>query len=185
MSSPSTGGRSPRRVPTEALVPREARAFQGNRAGFVTRLLANVLDLLAVTVLLLLGYGAWVLLRLSLSTTGVQLPSLGPAVLLAAGFAVAWLYLTSAWSTTGRTFGCRVMGIRVVGFRGRVMRLPGAAARAALCLAFMPGLLWVLVSKENRSLQDTVLRTSVIHDWTRRPQKREPGRGNGSVTDVP
>jgi uncharacterized RDD family membrane protein YckC len=65
------------------------------------------------------------------------------------------------------------MGIRVVNYQGKVMRVPGAALRAAFCLGFMPGLFWVIISNQNRSLQDTVLRTSVIHDWTKRPPARE------------
>jgi hypothetical protein len=35
--------------------------------------------------------------------------------------------------------------------------------RAVLCVIFPVGLLWVLVSQENRSAQDLVLRTSVIY----------------------
>ena len=37
--------------------------------------------------------------------------------------------------------------------------------RAALCVVFPIGLAWVVVSRQNRSLQDTVLRTSVVYDW--------------------
>jgi uncharacterized RDD family membrane protein YckC len=62
------------------------------------------------------------------------------------------------------------MGIRVVNFRGRRLRPLGAALRASFCLLFLPGLFWVAVSGGNRSLQDTVLRTQVIYDWTRRPE---------------
>lgn len=181
-NQPGPSGRPHRRVPTESLVPRQARRFQGSRAGFVTRLLANLLDLVAVAVIMLLLYGGWTLLRLSVTTTGLSLPSLGPGWVVVLWVAVSWLYLTTSWATTGRTFGARVMGIRVVGLRGRVMLPVPAALRAAFCLAFMPGLLWVLVSSQNRSLQDTVLRSSVIHDWTRRAPTRDEER---NVTDVP
>lgn len=188
MTAPPSGPSSrppPRRVPTEALVPREARRIQGNRAGFVTRLGANLIDLVVIAVIVLLAYGGWTLLEFSLATTGIRLPEVEGPVMIVVGVITTWLYLASAWATTGRTLGARVMGVRVVSYRGRVMRLPGAGLRAAFCMAFMPGLLWVLVSKENRSLQDTVLRTSVIHDWTRRPPKREPGVKESSRTDVP
>jgi hypothetical protein len=36
--------------------------------------------------------------------------------------------------------------------------------RALLCVLFPVGLLWVLLSGENRSVQDVVLRTSVVYD---------------------
>jgi uncharacterized RDD family membrane protein YckC len=57
------------------------------------------------------------------------------------------------------------MGLRVVSYRGGRMTLPGALLRAVFCAAVPIGLLWVAVSRENRSLQDVVLRTSVVYDW--------------------
>ena len=39
-------------------LPREARPYQGRRAGLVTRLVAAAIDSVVVTVALLLGYGA-------------------------------------------------------------------------------------------------------------------------------
>ena len=37
---------------------------------------------------------------------------------------------------------------------------------AILCVVFPIGLLWCVVSEENRSVQDLLLRTSVIYDWS-------------------
>jgi hypothetical protein len=45
------------------------------------------------------------------------------------------------------------------------MHWAGGALRAAFCVAFAVGVFWVLVSSSNRSVQDVVLRTSVIYDW--------------------
>ena len=61
------------------------------------------------------------------------------------------------------------MGLRVVNHRGD--RLPWLTSflRAGFCTVFPLGLAWVLVSRSNRSLQDTVLRTSCIYDWLDRP----------------
>jgi uncharacterized RDD family membrane protein YckC len=56
------------------------------------------------------------------------------------------------------------MGLRVVGPRGARLHLLHAAARAVLCVLFLPGLFWVLVSRHDRSVQDVVLRTAVIYD---------------------
>ena len=44
-----------------------------------------------------------------------------------------------------------------------------ALVRAVCYVIFPMGLLWVLVSGHNRSLQDLVVRTSVIYDWDVRP----------------
>jgi hypothetical protein len=54
------------------------------------------------------------------------------------------------------------------------IRSPPSFVRAALYAIFPIGLLWVLGSGQNRSLQDLVLRTSVIYDWELRPQQSPP-----------
>jgi uncharacterized RDD family membrane protein YckC len=59
------------------------------------------------------------------------------------------------------------MGLHVVDRRGRNLRLGLALARAVFCVTFPVGLVWVAVSRENRSVQDLVLRTSVVYDWQR------------------
>lgn len=156
-----------------AAVPQEARRFQGQRAGFVTRFLAAGVDLAVIGVILGLLYAGWAITLFVVRPTRFELPTLSFALALSVSAVIGWLYFVTAWTTTGRTFGSRVMGTRVVNYEGKVMRVPGAALRAAFCLGFMPGLFWVIVSNENRSLQDTVLRTSVIHDWTKRPAQRE------------
>ena len=160
-----------------AAVPPDARDFQGHRAGFVTRLVAVGIDFAVVGLILCVVYAGWAIALFAVRPASFTLPTVSFALALAAGFFVAWLSFTAAWATTGRTMGGRVMGIRVVGYSGGAMRLPWAAVRAAFCLAFLPGLVWVIVSKENRSLQDTLLRTSVIYDWTKRAPAR-PGKGS-------
>ena len=79
------------------------------------------------------------------------------------------VYMTAAWSITGRTYGDHVMGLRVVGRRGHRVWPPTALVRAAFCVGFPIGLLWCGVSTSRRSLQDIVLRTAVIYDW--RPRR--------------
>jgi uncharacterized RDD family membrane protein YckC len=81
------------------------------------------------------------------------------------------VYLTVAWSVTGRTYGDHVMGLRVVGRRGDRVWPPTALVRAALYVVFPVGLLWCGVSASRRSVQDVVLRTSVIYDW--RPRRAD------------
>lgn len=154
-------------------VPPEAREFQGHRAGFVTRLLAVGIDFATVGVVLTALYVGWAIVLFAVNPVSFSLPSISFLAVLAIGAGVSWLTFTIAWATTGRTLGGRVMGIRVVSYAGKVMRPVGAGLRAAFCLGFMPGLFWVIVSHENRSLQDTVMRTSVIYDWTRRAPARE------------
>ena len=73
--------------------------------------------------------------------------------------------------TTGRTYGDHQLGLRVVSFRGGPLRWPGAFIRAVFCSLAPIGVYWAVLSPTNRSVQDGVLRTSVIYDWTVR---REP-----------
>ena len=150
-------------------VPREARPFQGQKAGLVTRLIANAVDALTVSVAVLalhVGFNALMFLasprHFEFATVSVLLSV--TTVLLA-----MVIYMTVAWSITGRTYGDHVMGLRVVGRRGDRVWPPTALIRAALCVGFPIGLLWCGVSASRRSVQDVVLRTSVIYDW--RPRR--------------
>jgi uncharacterized RDD family membrane protein YckC len=157
-------------------VPHEARYFQGDRAGFVSRLVANLIDVAVTAFIVGALYLGIVGLVFVVNPTDPRVPSTPFALLVFIGIGVLWLIFTVAWATGGRTFGAKVMGLRVVNFRGQRLLWPGSALRATFCLAFMPGLLWVAVSGQNRSLQDTVLRTHVVYDWThRRKQAAPPG----------
>ncbi|MGH3317486.1 MAG: RDD family protein [Nocardioidaceae bacterium] len=146
-------------------VPREARPYQGRRAGLVTRMAAAVIDAGVVGVVLLVAYLARAGLAFMVDPLGFRFPD--PAVLLSLtwAFVVLVVYLTAAWSLSGRTYGDHVMGVRVVGRGGRPLRLPGAFLRALLCAVFPIGLLWCAGSREHRSVQDVLLRTSVVYDW--------------------
>jgi uncharacterized RDD family membrane protein YckC len=64
------------------------------------------------------------------------------------------------------------MGLRVVNGRGRRMRPWTAVLRAGFCVLFPIGLFWVVVSPQNRSVQDVVLRTQVRYDWAVRMNNR-------------
>jgi uncharacterized RDD family membrane protein YckC len=153
-------------------VPREARPYQGHRAGLVSRFLAAAVDFGVMLMALVAIYAAWATLLFVIDPRGFEFPR--PALLgdWLAGMAVLTIYFTASWSTTGRSYGQHLMGLRVVNMHGSRLRVLVALLRALFCVVFPVGLFWVAVSRENRSLQDIVLRTSVIHDWLIRvPQK--------------
>jgi uncharacterized RDD family membrane protein YckC len=146
-------------------LPREARQYQGRRAGLVTRMVAAGLDGVVVALVLLAGYSAVTVFLFMIDPRGFSLPEVGLLFSMASAFVVLVIYQTLAWRLTGRTYGGAVMGLRVVNHRGDRLRLMGAFARSLFC-AFVPiGIMWVAVSPENRSLQDVVLRSSVVYDW--------------------
>ena len=146
-------------------LPREARPYQGRRAGLVTRMIAAVIDGVVVLLLLLVGYAGLAGLLFLIDPRGFRFPDVGLVLSLAAAFGVLVVYETLAWWLTGRTYGGLVLGLRVVNHAGGRLRFSGAFVRAVFTAVFPLGIVWVAVSRENRSVHDLVLRTSVIYDW--------------------
>ncbi len=146
-------------------VPREARPYQGEVAGVVTRLIANTVDALVVIAVLLLGWAGFNVTLFMLDPRSFQATGASVVLTLLGASVVSALYLTGAWAATGRTYGDHVMGLRVVGGRGQRLRLPRAFARSLLYIVFPIGLLWCAISPARRSLQDLALRTQVVYDW--------------------
>jgi len=147
-------------------VPLEARSHQGRRAGLVSRIVAGVLDLLVLLVLLALGYLALNATSFIVRPRTFEPLTASQPVLLAVAGGSAVVYLAGTWWMGGRTYGCHVMGLRVVDRRGRSPRLLVAVLRAATYVVFPVGVLWCAVTGSRRSLQDLLLGTYVVYDWT-------------------
>ena len=139
-------------------------AIQGTRAGLVTRSLANIADLLVVVLLLAGGYVAVAATRFLLGPAAFEFPAPALATLLLIGLGLQAVYFAVTWAVVGGTYGDRLLGLRVTDDRGARLGWGRCAARAVLCTIFPIGLVWVLVSRENRSVQDLLLRTSVRYD---------------------
>ncbi len=152
-----------------ASVPEGARRYQGRRAGVVSRTLAAVIDLALLFAVLGACYLALSGLLFVLDPVRFRFPVPPRLVILAVAAVVLVGYLTASWTTTGRTYGDRVLGLRVVDNRGNKLRNGKALLRAAFCVVLPIGLLWTAVSPARRSVQDVVLRTSVIYDWGPHP----------------
>ena len=161
--SPSTG-RPWHEAPPPLPVAAAHAGMRGIRAGLVTRSLANVVDVLVVALLVAGGYAAVSAARFLLSPTTFTFPAPAPATLLLLGLFVQAVYFTVTWAVAGRTYGDRLLGLRVADDRGTRLGWKRCVTRAALCTIFPIGLVWVLVSRENRSVQDLLLRTSVLYD---------------------
>jgi uncharacterized RDD family membrane protein YckC len=150
---------------TVSPIPQAARKYQGRPAGLISRFLAASVDLLVVIIVLVCIYAGWSAALFLLQPARFEFPDPSVVFSFGAGFVVLTVYLTAAWTMTGRTYGNHLMGLRVVDRAGRVMRLPRALLRALLCALFPIGLMWVAVSSRNYSLQDIVSRTAVRYDW--------------------
>jgi uncharacterized RDD family membrane protein YckC len=154
------------------VVPAEARGLQGLRAGLFSRIVANVIDLAVVFAAVAAIYVGWAGVKLLWQGADFSRPTPGVAIAIVVAEALHVLYFAFAWTTSGRTIGNQVMGLRVLGRDGGLLHPGMAMLRAFVCVLVPFGLLWAGVSREHRSLQDLVLRTSVIYDW--RPRVREP-----------
>jgi uncharacterized RDD family membrane protein YckC len=146
-------------------VPKAARAFQTRPAGIVSRLLAAVANFGVIVVLggaTYLGFAGAVFLW---SPRNAHFPHVPRAVILATAAILLILYLSAAWTTSGRTFGDQLLGLRVLGPRHRRMHFALALLRAVICTFFPIGLFWAAFSPARRSVADVLLRTSVVYDW--------------------
>jgi uncharacterized RDD family membrane protein YckC len=144
------------------------QSLQGQRAGFVTRLTADVIDAIVVVILQFFAYVMFAVVRYLL-TRRFAMPSPDTAVTLAVFWAIAVIYLTWGWATTGKTFGKQLVGVRVVREDGTRLRSGKAFLRALIYWLFPVGLAWSLFSRRNASLQDAALGTVVLYDWRYRP----------------
>ncbi|GAA4347361.1 RDD family protein [Angustibacter luteus] len=165
-------------------IPREARPFQGQRAGLVTRVIANTVDGLLVGVITLAIWGGVAVARFLFHPRSFSMPQLPFLLQTTCVLTLLIGYLTIGWAVSGRTYGCHLMGLRVVNFRGGRLRPVTSLLRAVFCVFFPIGLLWCAASRQNRSLQDTVLRSSVIYDWSPRAPWRQE-RALPPVTEEP
>ena len=145
----------------------------GEGAGVVSRAVAATVDVVIVLLALIVGYLAVAGARLVLQPRRFSWPELGSGTLVSLGIALMIVYLAACWSTTGRTVGDQLMGVRVVNDRGERIGMARALLRSVACVAFPLGLLWCAVDRRRRSIQDLLVRTTVIYDWRVRIPPRE------------
>jgi uncharacterized RDD family membrane protein YckC len=160
-------------------IPVEARSFQGEPAGLITRVAANVIDVAMVILGLVgvyLGVAGVLFLRQGARFT---FPVVTHRAASIAGFVALVVYFTVSWSAAGRTYGDRVLGLRVQTSTGQDLGFVRAGVRAVLCALFPLLLAWVAVNRHSRSVQDLVVGTSVVYDWSamRRPVSSDDPAG--------
>jgi uncharacterized RDD family membrane protein YckC len=147
------------------VIATEVHALQGHRAGLVSRLVADAIDLLLV----LIGVGAVYLgvaaARFLIAPRRFTWPSPGSVTIAVLGWGLLIVYLTFSWNGTGRSAGKQVMGLRVRRREGGGLGLGQAFLRAVLCAVFPIGLFWSLFSRDNASVQDLLVGTKVVYDW--------------------
>src|SRR4051812_7396170 len=140
-------------------------AVRGTPAGIASRAAANLIDF-AVTGSLLVGaYVGVAVFRFLRNPRSFTFPAPSLALVIIVGSVIAGLYFAVCWAISGRTYGALVLGLRVVGREGRHPRPTVALLRAVACVVFPVGLVWCGIDRLGRSVQDLLLRTSVVYDW--------------------
>lgn len=138
----------------------------GNYAGGASRLVAAVLDAMAVSGLFTLGVAGIELLSRVL---GGFSPDLGWVTGVVSFVVWTFLYVFVSLAIVGRTAGKAVIGLRVVGADGSTLTGGRAFVRtlafplSAVVLGM--GFLLILVHREHRALHDLIARTAVVYDW--------------------
>jgi uncharacterized RDD family membrane protein YckC len=148
---------------------RAETAATGTRpAGIVTRVLAGIADAAVIVVIAAVGYLVWTVARLAAQPRTFSWPPTNVWLSTSALSVFAILYFTVFWSTSGRTPGAALLGTRVLSRRRHVLSAPAALLRAIGCVVLPIGLLWCALDGRRRSLQDLVLRSTVVYDWSYR-----------------
>jgi len=133
-------------------------------AGVVTRLSAAAVDAVGVVVLAaLLDLGA-AGARFLWSPVDFRWPRPTAIVTVAVLLAVAVVYLAVGWALTGRTYGSKLMGLRVLSSRYQLLGRARSVLRAVVCVLWPVGLLWCAISRTRRSVADLVVRSVVVYD---------------------
>jgi uncharacterized RDD family membrane protein YckC len=149
-----------------SIVPSTPAAVLPSRpAGIVSRGLAAGVDAVAVFAITAGIYLGSAFVRLLLRPREFTWPASNAFFSMAAFLVVAIAYLTFFWSTSGRTVGSALLGVRVRSTHGRRVNWMVAFLRAIFCSLFPIGLCWVVFDpRKRRSVQDIVLRTGVTYE---------------------
>jgi uncharacterized RDD family membrane protein YckC len=145
----------------------------GQYAGFVTRLLAWIIDRLIVTALVtFLGIAAtWLVTTLNLDEwlrTRQWAALIVLILLIAVPVVIRLLYNMGFWVLAGQTPGKRVMGVRLVRTDGGRVTWGNAIRREIgylLSYILFLGYFWILVDDRRQGWHDKLAGTLVIYAW--------------------
>jgi len=144
--------------------PDAAEVVPTTHAGVVTRLLAACVDAIAVVLLAVLLDLTAAGIRFVWSPGDFRWPQFAVLTMALALQAVAVVYLTVGWAMAGRTYGARLMGLRVLSAGAELLGWARSGLRALVCVVFPLGLLWCAVSRPRSSVADIVVRSVVVYD---------------------
>lgn len=135
-------------------------------AGFVSRLTAYVVDLVAMSAIF--AGGTAVTAFLVQVVTGHELDLQSDRDLAGIGSVLWWFaYFGGSWGFTGRTLGMALLGLKVVRPDGSRASVPSIVVRTlvfSLSVALLGlGFLFILFHSQRRALHDLIAGTAVVY----------------------
>jgi uncharacterized RDD family membrane protein YckC len=146
-------------------------SLQGHYAGFASRFLSFVVDMIIITAIFLL-----ILAAISFSAkilTGRDVAFHRGDIWVIIGYVVwAFIYFSRSWGANGRTAGMAIFGVQVVRDDGGDVSERKAALRTLVFpLSFLflgLGFLGIVLGDRRRALHDVIAGTTVIYCWDAR-----------------
>ena len=177
---------APRPDQTRRPVVAPASPLYGTPAGFVSRFIALLIDIVLLVAVLLATCVIWFgLLRVLpfgwLDVIAPQLQAvisftLRAVIPIATAIAVVVGYFLFFFTVTGQTVGKRVLGLRVVSTNGDHVKLLQASVRlVGYVVSAIPiylGFLAMFFDRDRRAWHDRLAHTAVIYAWDARPDER-------------
>ena len=147
--------------------------FPGRYAGFVTRMVAFIIDraIVSIIVFIMVWSTEWIVnafeINLLLFSDGSSW-QMSLAVAMGLYLAISLLYDIGFWLLAGQTPGKRVMGVRVVRTDGKRIKFGNALRRwigYTLSAILLLGYLWILFDNRRRGFHDKLAGTMVVYSW--------------------
>jgi uncharacterized RDD family membrane protein YckC len=143
----------------------------GDYAGFVTRMVAFVVDRIIIAVVLagaafFVGFLAQTFQLRQVQGLPTLTQALAVALACASGLVLSLIYDVGFWMLAGQTPGKRMMGLLVVRTSGTRLRLGWAILRWLgywLSGILFLGFLWILLDGRRQGLHDKLARTFVVY----------------------
>ena len=150
----------------------------GEYAGFITRLIAWLIDraIIVVVFWLIAFIGDFVVGSFSWERESYQI--IMNVVVVIVDIIIYLLYYVGGWMVTGQTPGKSIMGLRVIRTDGKRLKLRNALVRLVgywiSTLLFFMGYWWVLFDKSRQGWHDHLARTYVVYaeTWEERAQQK-------------
>lgn len=170
-------------------MPRIPQSLEGEYAGFVSRLIAFMVDILIISgtiVIVTSLYGLIIQffglneifavagIKAELFGIGLAYVLAGIAAISSTMFVVA--YFVFFWVMTGQTPGKALMGLRIICLDGKHLSLARATRRYLAywvsAVPFFFGFLWILLDEQRQGWHDEIAGTYVIYSWHARVDEK-------------